>query len=576
VRERAEVARRRLSTWVLAPRELGAMAAQEQKGVDLLLTLAGGFGAIEAQRDAGHDALALAQTLRGVQVRATRAQRRARAADAAGAAALESDLRAAAAAVSRVAGEPLEGEGEALEANRRDRAERLSRAVHEKERLERELAALAAKGGHVATASAGPAELAAALPERSAAAAIVGFTHFAADREQPGRIIDEARLAALVLQVDGHVRFVPLAGSADVQARVEALRAAQQRQSARGLPPGAAPHSDAGATAAAADWLREHVVAPVLATAGSVDTLYLSVDDLLELVPLDALPLDGQHLVGDRIGLRPLVSLFELLDSSGPRPGETPQLLLGGGIDYGRTAEDAAKPLDANAASPVVERAGEAGAWAPLPGTQREASAIGDLFAHAFPGGKTAGLADEHAGKAQIAQAAPRATFVHLATHGYFAPESVRSITDAQPGEGAISGLSPLALCGLALSGANLPPDALGRHAGILTAEEILALDLSRCYLVTLSACDTSLGVRRAGQGYASLRAALQGAGARFVLTSLWKVGDEATMELMVDFYRRLWVQKKEPHAALWEAKTQARARGAPFRDWAGWVLTGR
>jgi CHAT domain-containing protein len=131
-------------------------------------------------------------------------------------------------------------------------------------------------------------------------------------------------------------------------------------------------------------------------------------------------------------------------------------------------------------------------------------------------------------------------------------------------------------LCGLALSGANLPPDELGRHAGILTAEEILSLDLSRCYLVTLSACDTSLGVRRAGQGYASLRAALQGAGARFVLTSLWKVGDEATMELMVDFYRRLWVQNKEPHAALWEAKTEARRKGAPFRDWAGWVLTGR
>ena len=47
-------------------------------------------------------------------------------------------------------------------------------------------------------------------------------------------------------------------------------------------------------------------------------------------------------------------------------------------------------------------------------------------------------------------------------------------------------------------------------------------------------------------------------------------------MELMVDFYRRLWVRKQDPHQALWEAKTAVRHRGAPFQDWVGWVLTGR
>jgi len=139
-----------------------------------------------------------------------------------------------------------------------------------------------------------------------------------------------------------------------------------------------------------------------------------------------------------------------------------------------------------------------------------------------------------------------------------------------------VIGLSPLVLAGLALSGANRPADGLGHRAGILTAEEILSLDLSSCYLVTLSACDTSLGVRRAGQGYASLRAALQGAGARYVLTSLWKVADDATEALMADFYELLWRRRHEPHAALWQAKMAARARGAAFRDWAGWVLTGR
>jgi CHAT domain-containing protein len=50
----------------------------------------------------------------------------------------------------------------------------------------------------------------------------------------------------------------------------------------------------------------------------------------------------------------------------------------------------------------------------------------------------------------------------------------------------------------------------------------------------------------------------------------------------MIDFYRRQWVEKKEKHQALWEAKTKLRNEkdesGRPKyspRDWAAWVLTG-
>ena len=43
----------------------------------------------------------------------------------------------------------------------------------------------------------------------------------------------------------------------------------------------------------------------------------------------------------------------------------------------------------------------------------------------------------------------------------------------------------------------------------------------------------------------------------------------------MTDFYRRMWVEKKPPRQALWEAKVKVRKEGMLFRDWAGWVLTG-
>jgi CHAT domain-containing protein len=144
-----------------------------------------------------------------------------------------------------------------------------------------------------------------------------------------------------------------------------------------------------------------------------------------------------------------------------------------------------------------------------------------------------------------------------------------------------VRGLSPLMLCGLALSGANAPEDDRAR-AGVLTAAELATVDLVGCSLAVLSACDTALGENRAGQGVASLQSALHAAGARTAVTSLWKVPDAATRELMAEFYRRLLVEGDPPRRALWRAKRVLRdardAAGRPrfgVRDWAGWVVTG-
>jgi len=138
-----------------------------------------------------------------------------------------------------------------------------------------------------------------------------------------------------------------------------------------------------------------------------------------------------------------------------------------------------------------------------------------------------------------------------------------------------VTGMAPMLLCGLALAGANRPPDSLGRRPGILTAEELCSLDLSSCDLAVLSACETNVGIRRAGQGIQSLQAALYAAGAKSSITSLWKVDDAATRRLFELFYTKLWEEKLPKARALWEAKKVLRAEGAPVRDWAAWVLTG-
>lgn len=76
-------------------------------------------------------------------------------------------------------------------------------------------------------------------------------------------------------------------------------------------------------------------------------------------------------------------------------------------------------------------------------------------------------------------------------------------------------------------------------HAGILTAEEILRLQL-RSDLITVSACDSGLNEVRPGDELIGLTRAFLLAGACSLLVSLWKVDDQVASDLMVSFYSRL------------------------------------
>jgi CHAT domain-containing protein len=57
------------------------------------------------------------------------------------------------------------------------------------------------------------------------------------------------------------------------------------------------------------------------------------------------------------------------------------------------------------------------------------------------------------------------------------------------------------------------------------------------------------------GEGLLGLQRAFQVAGARSVVASLWKVGDEPTRALMAHFYENLWRKGQPPAEALREAQ---------------------
>jgi CHAT domain-containing protein len=102
-----------------------------------------------------------------------------------------------------------------------------------------------------------------------------------------------------------------------------------------------------------------------------------------------------------------------------------------------------------------------------------------------------------------------------------------------------------LLLSGLALAGANRRgATQADQDDGILTAEEVAAMNLGGVEWAVLSACDTGLGALRTGEGTFGLRRAFQIAGVRTVIMSLWSVDDQATRAWMRTLYDARFAQR--------------------------------
>ena len=432
----------------------------------------------------------------------------------------------------------------------------LTRLIQARDRLEREASkVLAARDIPVGPVEVG--RLSAALPDNAA---------WISYRRLGG-------LVAHVLESDGSLVRVDLGDAGEIAGLVARWRPTVAASGARGLAlPDNTAHSEP--SEALGESLRQRLLDPLLDELSSSTTrIYVCVDDFLYLIPLDALPY-GEGCVGDRWTIVNEVSVAGLL---GERERESARsgLLVLGDVSYGATEEEAAPR--------VALRSQLTESFAQLPQTAIEVRSIARLHEDQFDAATRVLTRGEASREALFREAAGR-RYLHLATHGWFASDSVKSTLDEERDgrdwtrmglQARVTGMAPMLLCGLALARANEPPDSLGRRPGILTAEELCSLDLTDCELAVLSACETNVGIRRAGQGIQSLQAALYAAGARSSITSLWKVDDAATRRLMELFYANLWEAKMPKARALWEAKRVLREEGAPLRDWAGWVLTG-
>ena len=120
--------------------------------------------------------------------------------------------------------------------------------------------------------------------------------------------------------------------------------------------------------------------------------------------------------------------------------------------------------------------------------------------------------------------------------------------------------------------------DERGRpQDGFLTLGDIYNLNLP-ADMIVLSACETGLGKEIQGEGLVGITRGFMYAGASRVVTSLWKVDDAATAELMGKFYRGMLKEGLQPAAALRNAQVEMwkQKRWSSPYFWAGFVMQGQ
>jgi hypothetical protein len=173
----------------------------------------------------------------------------------------------------------------------------------------------------------------------------------------------------------------------------------------------------------------------------------------------------------------------------------------------------------------------------------------------------------------------PAPGILHLATHGMFmdegaAPSAAPLETSDPPANAPYRGLALAPLIGTGFVLAGSPSDPVG---GVVSATDILNMNLTGTQLVVLSGCETARGFVRPGDSVYGLRQAFLLTGAETVVASLWEIDDAATKSLMIRYYKNLArglgrleamveaarkEEKQHPHPAYWAAFTVMGAMG--------------
>jgi CHAT domain-containing protein/Tfp pilus assembly protein PilF len=396
--------------------------------------------------------------------------------------------------------------------------------------------------------AANPDALRQALPADTGLVDFLEYEH--SEPDPAGGLVGQRRLTAFVLRKDRPILRVDLGSVRPIADAVESWRRLALRKSSFGTD-----EADPGQI------LRRLVWQPIESHLDGVKTVLLGLDGAVGLVPFTALPgkRSRSYLLEEyKLAAVSLPRMLPRLLEESAAPIMANSLLLAGDIDYGASPGEVEGSTSTRSAA---SSGGLRGNFQALEGTRGEVLALKQTFESRFPKGNVMLLREGQATESAVRREAPNFRWLHVATHGFFAPPEIKSTEQAKAnptrdlfGSDGVVGFHPGLLSGLALTGANRPLEP-GQDDGILTALEVAEIDLRKTELVVLSACETGLGKVAGGEGVLGLQRAFQLAGARAVVASLWSVPDEPTRILMERFYANFWEKKMTKLDALMEAQ---------------------
>lgn len=295
---------------------------------------------------------------------------------------------------------------------------------------------------------------------------------------------------------------------------------------------------------------------PIQKEIGQYSTIYLSPDGVYNVINLESLATpDGKYVIDNSniVIVSNTKDLYLRKQKGQVKPGANKASMFGNPTFY-MTADAERKILS-------------------LPGTEREVNELQQLLKE--KGWKTDEYLEATASEERVKELESPKIF-HIATHG-FSPPPMNAAKDMTASEAELLE-NPLLKTGLLLRGAG---DVLDKtnfnyniESGILTAYEAMSLNLDQTDLVVLSACETGLGEITNGEGVYGLQRAFLVAGAKVLIMSMFKVDDEATQKLILNFYRK-WLTSGNMRQSFVDAKKELRVDYPEPINWGAFMMIG-